>query len=210
MEPNANQLGDMGLLPMDGQDEQVRLEDWPRRNALKTAILATKQSDMPTGTKFWLVGEKDDVNGIRCKLGIHLVTCTAVVTAGNTDGSDKALTGQTYMCKKESAAWSKKYLTNSNADGTNLQHLKMASNPDTYSVSNYTKYVPAKVKDSEAYKTLYFNKHIRANSKLTMEMITVQYHSFKCSLDLYQNEQIQCHMDNIHGISGGPVVLKPI
>ena len=50
MEPTANQLGDVGLLPMDGQVEQVRLEDWPRRNALKAAILTTKQSDMPTGT----------------------------------------------------------------------------------------------------------------------------------------------------------------
>ena len=104
MDPSANQLGDMGLLPMDHQDEQVRLGDWPRRNALKTAILATKQSDMTTGSKLWLVGEKDDVNGIRCNLSILLVTCTAVVTAGNTDGSDKALTGQTYMCKKETAA----------------------------------------------------------------------------------------------------------
>ena len=58
MEPTANQLGDMGLLPMDSQDEQVRLEDWTRRNALKTAVLATKQTDMPKQNKLWLVGEK--------------------------------------------------------------------------------------------------------------------------------------------------------
>ena len=128
MDPTANQLGDMGLLPMDPQDEQVLLEDWTRRNALKTAVLATKQTDMPKRPKVWLVEEKEDVNGIRCNMSIHLVTCTAVVTAGNTDGSDKALTGQTYMCKKESAAWSKKYLTHSSADGKNLKHLKIVSN----------------------------------------------------------------------------------
>ena len=86
-----------------------------------------------------------DANGIRCNMSIHLVTCTAVVTAGNTDGLDKALNGQTYMCKKETAEWMKQNLTYSNAEDKNLKHLKIASNPNTYSVSKYTKYVPEKV-----------------------------------------------------------------
>ena len=58
MDPSANLLGDMGLLPIDHQNEQVQLEDWPRRNELKAAILTTKQSDMPTGAKLWLEAEK--------------------------------------------------------------------------------------------------------------------------------------------------------
>ena len=209
MAPTANHLGDMGLLPQDPQDEQVSLEDWPRKTALKTALQAVTQPDKPTSAKLWLAAEKDDSNGIRCNMRIDLVTYTAVVTAGNTDGTDKALAGQTYMCKKESAEWMKENLTHSNAEGKNLKHLKMASNLNSYSVSKYTKYVPEKVKESNDYKTLYFNKHRTGgrNPNLTMAMITAQYHSFKCSLDLYQQEGIDTHCENVHGIDS-PQELK--
>ena len=111
MAPTANQLGDMGLLPQDLQDEQVSLENWTRRTALKTALQAVNQPDKPTSVNLWLTAEKNDSNGIRCNMRIDLVTYTAVVTAGNTDGTDKALNGQTYMCKKETAEWMKENLT---------------------------------------------------------------------------------------------------
>ena len=42
-----------------------------------------------------------------------------------------------------------------------------------------------------------------------MDMITVQYHSFKCSLNLYQQEQIDGHCEIVHGISA-PESLKPV
>ena len=196
MAPSANQLGDMGLLPQDPQDEQVTNENWTRRTALKTALQAVNQPDKPTCVNLWLTAEKNDSNSIRCNMRIDLVTYTAVVTAG----TDKALNGQTYMCKNESAEWMKENLTYSNAEGKNLKHLNMASNPKSYSISKYTKYVPEKVKTSDDYKTLYFNKHRGRNANLTMAMITAQYHSFKCSLDLYQQEGIDTHCENVQGL----------
>ena len=83
----------------------------------------------------------------------------------------------------------------------------MASNANSYSISKYIKYVPEKVKASDDYKTLYFNKHRGRNANLTMAMITAQYHSFKCSLDLYQQEGIDTHCENVHGIDS-PQELK--
>ena len=135
MAPSANQLGDMGLLPLNLQDEQVSLENWTRRTALKTALQAVNQPDKPTNANLWLAAETNDSNSIRCNMRIDLVTYTAVIPAGNTDGTDKALNGQTYMCKKESAEWMKENLTYSNAEGKNLKHLNMASNPNSYSIS---------------------------------------------------------------------------
>ena len=111
MDPSANQLGDMGLLPQDPQDEQVSNENWTRRTALKTALQAVNQPDKPTNPNLWLAAEKNDSNSIRCNMRVDLVTYTAVIPAGNTDGTDKAVNGQTYMCKKESAEWMKENLT---------------------------------------------------------------------------------------------------
>ena len=64
-------------------------------------------------------------------------------------------------------------------------HLKLASNPDTYSITAYASFFPVQVRDaSDKYITMFYNKHKGNNQKLTKAMINISFSSFKCNLQL--------------------------
>ena len=54
---------------------------------------------------------------------IHIARLTGIVIGGATDGSDKVLDEEFYICKKESAVWVKQYLTFSDGESKASQHL---------------------------------------------------------------------------------------
>lgn len=103
-----------------------------------------------------------------------------------------------------------KNITFSKGDNKNNQHLVQASSKESYSVPSYSSFVPTQVRDAaDKYITKYYNKFKRANTKLTKGMITIAFSTFKHGLHLTEQEEIDEHFSDVHGISDGPTVIPP-
>ena len=155
--------------------------------------------------------EANVAHAVKCNMGIHTAKLTAIVPGGNANGTDKALPSEYYICKKETGVWTNKYLTVSEGDHKSNSHLKQASNKENYSVTEYNNYVPTGVRDaSDEYKELYYTKYRPANDRLNKTMIDITYTSFKCDLSMDEQEQIDDHVRDVHGVENGINSMKPV
>jgi hypothetical protein len=160
------QLEDMGLTPYrHGVDERFGWGQWPKREVLHAAILATDQPNKPTSNPLWRTAAGANlVTAVKCNMGIHIIKLSAVIPGGNANGTDKALPPEYYICKKETGVWTLKYVTTSEGDHKSNSHLKQASNKENYSVTEYNNYIPTEVRDaSNEYKDLYYTEYRPAN-----------------------------------------------
>ena len=179
MPPTDAQLHDMGLTPLDNNDEQPIFSDWPRKKVLHDAIIASDQPNKPKGDLLWATIKNASAGAATCNMCINVARITGVVTGGGSNNADKVLDDAFYICKKESADWIRKYLTFSKGESKTTQHLKLPSSYDTYSVMNYASFVPVQVRDaSDKYINMYYTKHKNNNQKLTKSMINISFSSF--------------------------------
>ena len=97
-----SQLEAMGLEPhRQGVDECLRFSNWQRKATLHAAIKAQNQPDKPDTEDMWRYAVGTTlVTAVRCNMGIHIIKISAVVPNGNTNGTDKALPDEYYLCKK--------------------------------------------------------------------------------------------------------------
>ena len=86
------------------------------------------------------------------------------VIKGGANDMDKPIKEEFFYCKKETAEWIKKYLTYSNGDTKDAKHLKLASNPNTYTVTDYHSYVPIQVKTPPMHMLLGFITNIKVTT----------------------------------------------
>ena len=100
--PNAIQLHDMGLTPHDPADDAPAWSAWTRKAAIHAAIVASDQPNKPAGDLLWKTArEAITGNMVKCNMCIHTARLTAIVTGGATDGTDKVLDEEIYICKKK-------------------------------------------------------------------------------------------------------------
>ena len=89
------------------------------------------------------------------------------------------------------------------------QTYRHASNPETYTISNYYEYIPTHVRNAEnKYKQKFFNKHVRTHNNLLMNMIKLSYRVFKCNKALTTPQNIESHYKRIHFLPKGPLSLN--
>ena len=165
-----SQLEAMGLEPRRTElDEFLKFSDWQRKATLHAAIKNQNQPDKPGTEEMWRYAVGNTVvTAVRCNMGIHIIKISAVVPNGNTNGTDKALLDEYYLCKKETGVWTVKYLTAAEGNHKSNAHLKHASNKDNYSITKYNEYVPTQVIDAiNTYKDLYYAKYHPGNDTLT-------------------------------------------
>ena len=74
---------------------------------------------------------------------IPIPMVSANVVQRNADGSAKALAAEAILAQKEGAEWRKKNLTYSYGVTKDYKHMKVASEPEAYTVSKYFEYVPS-------------------------------------------------------------------
>ena len=145
------------------------------------------------------------VTAVRCNICVHIIKIQATVIAGNTDGTDKRLLDEYYLCKKETGVWTLKYLTSAEGSHKHNSHLKHASDTQSYSISSYSEYIPTEVfNSSEKYKDLYYAKYTRGNTNLTKDIMVVSFSSFKCDLAMDEDGLIDEHVREVHGVPGIP------
>ena len=116
---------------------------------------------------------------------IPIALVSASVEAGNADGNATPIDAETILAKREGAEWSKDKLTYSKGETKDSKHMIVASEPEDYTVPQYYEYVPIKVRNAiPAFKDKFYQKHIGAHTKLTRDMITVTFVTFKCNMQL--------------------------
>ena len=102
--PNAIQLHDMGLTPMDPADDSPAWSAWQRKLDIHTAVVASDQVNKPTGPLLWKTAkEAITTNMVSCNMCIHTIKLTCIIPGGNQDGTDKVLADEIYICKNEEA-----------------------------------------------------------------------------------------------------------
>ena len=202
----------MGLTPADDYDEKLmNANDWNRKEELHAAIIAsTLCQDKLSGDELFATTRPTSSGAAKCNMVIPIAKLSAVVTEGNPDNSDKAIREEFLLCKKEGAEWNSKNLTWSNGETKESKHMKVASNPNTYAVPEYFDYVPIQVRNAEAgFINKFLVKHKGANGNLTKAMITISYVTFKCNLQLTDQDHVNEHYRNVHGLGGGAATLIP-
>ena len=200
------QLESMGLEPSQGANHEfVTYSNWTTKNRMHIAIKAsTAQPKKPGVAQMWRHAQGNTVvSSVYCNMGIYILKISCVVTGGATNGEDKPLADEYFLCKEEMGVWTLKYLTVSEGAHKNNSHLKQASTKDNYAIQDYNSYIPTQVLGSvEKYKTLYYNKYIGANATLTRAMMSTSWVSFKCDLQMEEDEMIDEHVKAVHDING--------
>ena len=103
----------MGLCPnRENLDQHLKYADWANRRNFHTFIKdTTNQPEKPGSELMWRCEQGNTIlTAVRCNAGVHIIKLSAVVTGGGTDGTDKPLADEYYLCKKEIGVWSLKYL----------------------------------------------------------------------------------------------------
>ena len=143
---------------------------------LHDAIIAFDQHDKPTSDELWATVQPTSAGAAKFNMIICLAKISAVVTGGGANDADKPLYEEFFIYRKEAAEWIQKYLTYSNGDTKDPKYLKLASNPNTYTITDYHSYVPIQVKNaSTTYIARFFHKHKGDNAKLAKGMIYISY-----------------------------------
>ena len=176
---------------------------------MKSELLENK----PKGTYFEIAENPGDKQYIPCHLMIPVVVLEATIKnnlSSIINDQDVKIEAEYTWAMEEAAEWNKEYMTfdEIKAKGQMIS-LKHASDPETYPVSNYYEYIPVHVRNAEEkYKRLFFNKHVRTNANLKMEMIGLSYRIFKCNMALTSTQKIENHYKKTHLLPKGYVSLR--
>ena len=213
MEVDDSQLAGMGLHAKRAiLDECVPWSEWDRKKDIHDIVKAqVGTTDKPSADE-WFRTEKGatNSNAVRCNVCIYVIKIQATVIAGNSDGSDKAIDDEYYLCKKETGDWAVKNLVTSGGATKNASHLRHAADPKTYSISRYMDYIPIDlINTTDKYITLFVNKHKTDNANLTKRMCTLSFVSFKCDLEMDEDGFIDEHYRDVHNIPGVPA-MRPL
>ena len=181
------QLESMGLKQHRRDiDEIISFSHWTRKADLHTAIRAQNVPGRPAVANMWRIAQGTPLASVvRCNMGICIMHISAVVPGGGTDGTDKNLPVESYLCKEEMGVWTMKLLTSADGSHKHNAHLKQASDLSNYSIAKYNEFVPTLVWDAiSAYKELYLAKYLTDNTTLTTAMIVATFSSFKCDYEM--------------------------
>ena len=114
------------------------------------------------------------------------------------------------MIKEKLAKWTKKQMLFSKASEKNFVHLDVAAPMSAYRVGNYVNYIPIPIVDTDKFKKEFISKHSTDVPKLKKEHISVAFSIFQCGLQLVEEQQVDEHCRQIHGLMEGINSLSPL
>ena len=161
MATSADKLFEMGLTTREMTDEALKFTHWPRKKSIETAVKASDK-DLAAYGKLWRTEETTPKqNQVCCKMAVHAAKVSAVVTAGGEDNkTDKNIPETIYLCKEETATWTKQNLKYATETGQYTANLKTTVSENSYTISKYGEYIPKVVRDtSDKYITKFFDHH---------------------------------------------------
>ena len=99
------QLESMGLEPSQGANHEfVTYSNWTTKNRMHVAIKAS--SAQPKKPK--VAQGNTVVSSVYCNMSIYILKVSCIVTEGATNGEDKPLADEYFLCKEEMGVWTLK------------------------------------------------------------------------------------------------------
>ena len=128
----------MGLTTKDVADETPRFANWQRKKSIQNSIKAS-DTDLAAYGSLWRTTETSPANNqVCCTMTVHVAKVSAVVTAGDADGkSDKNIPEKLYLCKEETATWTKQNLKYATETGQYTAKLKITVPESSYTIPKY-------------------------------------------------------------------------
>ena len=98
----------------------------------------------------------------------------------------------------------------SKASEKNFVHLDVAAPMNAYPVGNYANYVPIPILDTDKFKDEFVAHHVTGTPGLQKEHVSVALSIFQCGLQLIEEQQVDEHCRQIHGLTDGINTLSPL
>ena len=197
-------------------DEYLVYGQWTRLAAVHELAKESYQSDVPKDDgDCWRYGpptsNATSAYGIpRCNLPAAIARLRANVPGGGLNDTDKDIPEEGFVVKKKLAEWAKKQMLFSKASEKNFVHLDVAAPMSAYRVGNYVNYIPIRILDTEQFKAEFITKHGTDVPKLKKEHISVAFSIFQCGLQLVEEQQVDEHCRQTHGLVEGINSLSPL
>ena len=209
----------MGLSDLDNDNDKIvkqKAADFTTRKKLQNLVMKTTIAEKPEGLVLWAIENAVVTQAVipKCHMQVTVVSVSATVPRGNQDGSDINDIPKEFFIPRELAGeWSieKLFYSNSNPDKPR-KGVHMAAPPNHYGFQDYWMYVPSNIRNAiSTFIQKYLDKYSGgyAPGVLKEEHVSVNFHSFKCNLNLGDNDDIVEHFEDTHGIKGGPTKLNP-
>ena len=178
--------------------------------------MKTTIAEKPEGPTLWATDKVVVATGVinKCNMQVTVATVSATVPNGNTDGTDiDDIPKEVFIPMKLAGEWSieKLFYTNSNPEKPR-KGVYMAAPVNHYGFQDYWMHVPSNIRNAiPAFIQKFLEKYAGGYTPgvLKEEHVSVAFHSFKCNLNLGDNDDIIEHFEDVHGVKGGPTKLNP-
>ena len=114
------------------------------------------------------------------------------------------------MIKEKMAIWSRKQMLFAKASESNFKHLDVTAPMNAYPVGNYVNYIPIPALDTSKFVDKFMAHHSTSSPGLQREHISVAFSIFQCGLQLIEEQQVDEHFGQVHGLSDGISSLSPL
>ena len=126
-------------------------KDFPGRRLLQEEIFKSTLNDSKIdGPQLWATEKSATSSAAKCHMQVTVVSISAFITKGNTDGSDINNIPKEYILPRKLAGeWSleKLFYSNSNPEKPH-KGINIAFPPQVYDYTDYWKHVPFKIRDA--------------------------------------------------------------
>ena len=209
----------MGLSELDPDNDKVisSSRDYDKRKQLQELVMKTTIAPKPVGPQLWALAKTIVTNGIvipKCHMQVTVVSVSAAVPRGNTDGSDiNDIPKEVFIPRNLAGEWSieKLFYTNSNPEKPH-KGVYMAAPVSYYDYDDYWQHVPTNIRNAiPSFIQKYLEKYAGGYTPgvLKEEHVSVTFFSMKCNLNLGDVDEIAEHLEDVHGVKGGPTKLNP-
>ena len=187
----------MGLSELDTDNDTFikHGKDFPTRKKLQGLVLkSTIPDSKPDGPQLWAT-EKTPVTAagqtVKCHMQVTVVSISATIPRGNTDGSDiDDIPKENFLPRELASEWSleKLFYSNSNPEKPH-KGIFIAAPTNVYDYSDYWRHVPSNIRNAvPTFTQKFLNKYSTRYTTLRAEHISVSFISFKCNLPLDDND----------------------
>ena len=135
---------------------------------------------------------------------------SANIPAGGAYNADRVIDVEAFVIKEKMAIWSRKQMLFAKASESNFKHLDVTAPMNAYPVGNYVNYIPIPALDTSKFVDEFMAHHSTSSPGLQREHILVAFSIFQCGLQLIEEQQVDEHCRQIHGLTDGINTLSPL
>ena len=212
----------MGLVQLQDteNDEVVGEEDFVTRDDLyqklkdpATGVLNNKKAFAGNKTAYETSEYEGNRQCVPCYLPVPILKIQGLMPNKLSKGRSDKYThcGELLAWAMEEAAeWCKEYTTFDIIKGRDMmQDMKVASNPETYTVPDYSEKIPSHVINAEEkYKKLYLAAKIEQYKDLKLEHIQIHYSLLQCNFPIHRDSEASQHYKRVHLLRNGANDLR--